>query len=1159
MKHSNPLPGLFLRPVRRGERGALEGLPLERPVEVLQDRWGIPHVFAGGERDLMTAQGFLHARDRLWQMESIRRMTAGTLAEAAGPAMLGGDCFSRLIGLDRLRGRALAGVSERTLALLEAYARGVNAWIAAAGARLPLEFRLLGLRPAPWKVEDLAGALAVNAWFLQTNYQEEVLALHLRDRFTQEQWDELFPGWPGSHLPEEDFFRRWRGVRIGAVLPEALAWYPSLASLSPSTSAAAAPEPLGEALPGASNNWVAARGEGGAPLLANDPHLGVTVPQVWYLCHLHCPQLNVCGASLPGTPGVAIGRNEHLAWGVTNVMTDCVDLFVVRVDPGHPTRYLRQGVYLEMEEERQWVPAAGGRGRTLTIHHTVHGPVITRLEPGVEAAVCLKWYGTWNGPGFRDTTLEGFFDLCRARGLEEAQAAVERIATVGQNFLLADVRGHIAWLPSGRVPVRTGYSGRLPADGSGSGCDWQGFLPAERIPRLVDPPEGLIATANHRMLPEGWPQAVSHTFCAPYRCDRIELLLRAAEHAQRGRLPGAADGRPLAAGRPPAACPVGASLLRAGGPRGGRHPGRLGPAGADGQRGGAAVQPLPGGGHRASPAPAHRRGRAGDARRRPLPVQRAGPAVRARAAGRRLAAARRTVLRRGLRAGPVAGDARAPPDRHGRPPGAPARPAPRPLGGAAHLPVRPPRRQGTAVFLAAEPRPLPRRRGRHHGERLHLQRRGGLHAAGALRGGGHPLAADGLLAGRDRPDLGHGPPGPVRAARAPALRRPDPPLEAGAAGAPAAEPGGGGAARGTAAGAAPPQKRFPFRPGVIILISINCTDRPTAPIPPKEVFLPESLDALYSRLLAEYSEERMKRISAEIIAAYRQGDLRTLNRYASWLRLEPAPSREKINRLFMKLIVFYHPDKRAQKLREIGELHSRGELAGLEGFARGIGADGYRVLEEPRPAREARSPVEEEGFEFEETYAYDEEDFGYREESFEDPAFVDPDTGQGWGWGEPAEPADEERIDDTEEYGFIEAVRDELFGNLDRTVTPGDLLTLDGELVLAGLDIEDLGGIEYCISLSSLDLSRNRISNVHPLAALKNLLSLDLADNEIADADPLAALDQLETLDLSGNELEDVAALAGLVNLRYLNLSGNPIEDMAPLQRMRRNGTIVII
>ncbi len=549
MRQTGWFPGWPLRPARLGEGRRLTALPLSAPVEVLRDRWGIPHVFASNEGDLMCAQGFLHAQDRLWQMESLRRLAGGTLAGMVGAEAVGLDSFSRLAGFDALRRRALAALAGRDLRACQAYLAGVNAYLETA-RRLPLEFRALGFRPTPWGFRDLAGALPANAWFLQTNYQEELLALRLRSRFSLGQWNELFPSWPGAALPEEDFFPRWRGVRIGAPLPEALAYYPELAGLAasgegfaPGSAAASAGSvpgpgapgpPAGPVLPGgstplgASNNWVAARGEGGAPILANDPHLGMAVPQIWYLCHLHCPELNVCGGSLPGVPGVIIGRNEHLAWGVTNLMADCTDLYLVCVDPRRPTRYLYRGEYRDMEVERTVIPVAGRSGHTFTIHRTLHGPVITRLEPGVEAAACLKWYGTCDSPGLTDTTIRGFFQLNRAGNVEQALAAVDLIGTVGQNFVMADTAGRIAWRPSGRLPLRKGYSGRLPADGSSGDNDWSGFLPPQRMPLRVDPPEGWIATANDRSALEGFASSVSHTWCAPYRRERIVQLLERA-------------------------------------------------------------------------------------------------------------------------------------------------------------------------------------------------------------------------------------------------------------------------------------------------------------------------------------------------------------------------------------------------------------------------------------------------------------------------------------------------------------------------------------------------------------------------------------------------------------------------------------------------------
>jgi hypothetical protein len=305
----------------------------------------------------------------------------------------------------------------------------------------------------------------------------------------------------------------------------------------------------------------------------------------------------------------------------------------------------------------------------------------------------------------------------------------------------------------------------------------------------------------------------------------------------------------------------------------------------------------------------------------------------------------------------------------------------------------------------------------------------------------------------------------------------------------------------------------------------------------------EPIDSLRQQLLAEYSEENMKAISARIIDAYKRGSVGVLNRYAAWLGLEPLAPRDRTNRLFMKLIVHFHPDKRLQRIREIEELHRAGALGGLERLARGIGLEGFRPPETADGATgPSRKPVV--GFEYEETYAYGSEDFGYSEEAFE---------------GEWPEDYDGLEEDESEEYGFIEAVRAELFGNTGRSLRPEDLLVLDGELILDEADIEDLSGVEYCVNVNSLDLSRNRISELRPLAGLTNLQTLMLADNEISDVDPLAALEGLEELDLSGNQIEDVNALVALTALRYLNLAGNPIRDLDPIERLRAGGAIVIV
>ena len=490
-------------------RGQISGLPFSAPVEVLRDKYGIPHIFAQNEQDLFMAQGFVHAQDRLWQMETIRRVANGTLAEIAGEEAAALDIFIRLAGFNRLKNRAISTLSEDEKKLLEAYVSGINSYITLIGKKTPLEFRPLKFAPSPWKIDDIGGSLSVNAWFLQTNYLQELLAILRRKTLTIKQWNEIFPSYPGEKLPEEDFFTRFKNVKIGNILPEALAYYSELSAPS-----------------SGSNNWVVAKGEKNLPLLANDPHMGMMVPQIWYFCHLHCPTLNVCGTSLPGSPGIVLGRNDHVAWGVTNVMTDCVDLYVIKVNPQNPTRYYIKNKTYEMEVEEVTIPVAGGKKRSTTIYHTIQGTVITRIEHGIDAVVTLKWYGTLKDDVLKDTTLHGFLSLMRAKSVEEAFEACGFITTIGQNFVFSDIHGNIGWHTTGAVPLRKGYSGWVPADGSSGIHDWTGFLPYNKMPHSLNPPERYIVTANHKIVSTESPHPITYAWCAPYRYERIVQLVK---------------------------------------------------------------------------------------------------------------------------------------------------------------------------------------------------------------------------------------------------------------------------------------------------------------------------------------------------------------------------------------------------------------------------------------------------------------------------------------------------------------------------------------------------------------------------------------------------------------------------------------------------------
>jgi len=526
-------------------RGEVGGLPIDRDVEILRDRFGIPHIFAASERDLMIAQGFVHAQDRLWQMETFRRLAAGRVSELAGEASVTLDHFALLAGFDRMQRRALKALLPEERRNVEAYVLGINAHLASSAFRLPVEFATLKATPRPWTIDDVGGVLPVISWFLQANYQDEIAALLARERLDAELFNELYPSLPGEKLPHEEFFERYRGVTVGGLLPAAVAIYPELASLAgldrvsdAAMLGAAATGPNGAhertlrpptgSAGGGSNNWVVRRGEGELPLVANDPHLGVMVPQVWHLAHLSCPTMNIAGFSMVGVPSVVIGRNEQVAWGFTNVQTDIVDLFMYKLDPKHSGNYLSAGQSLPLERREVTIPVAGGEARRVVITSTVEGPLITDLPP--EGAVAaLKWYGTLP-EDFEDTTIHGILALSRARTVDELMEAGRLIRTAGQNIVAGDSAGDIAWHSTGLAPVRSGYSGRTPADGSSGTQEWKGFLAYEEMPASKNPREGWIATANNKVQDKNARASITYSWNGPYRRDRIASLLEPLAH-----------------------------------------------------------------------------------------------------------------------------------------------------------------------------------------------------------------------------------------------------------------------------------------------------------------------------------------------------------------------------------------------------------------------------------------------------------------------------------------------------------------------------------------------------------------------------------------------------------------------------------------------------
>jgi penicillin amidase len=485
-------------------------------VEVLRDDHGVPHIFASSADDAHFALGFLHAQDRLWQMEINRRIAAGRLAEALGPTALETDRFLRTLGVRRVAEGSLSRMDAETRASLDAYARGVNAFLAAKPV-LPVEFWLTGVRPEPWAAADSVAWAKMMAWDLGGNWRSELLRLRLAATLPTARIEEFLPPYPGdapAGLP--DLRERYRKLdRPAQELARAFGAVPDFV--------------LG------SNSWVVAGASSasGKPLLANDPHLGLTAPPVWYFAHLSAPGLDVIGATLPGAPGVVLGRNERIAWGFTNTGPDAQDLYLEKLDGA--------GSYLAPEGPRRFetleevIKVKGAPDEKLAVRVTRHGPVISDALPAARDTaprghvVALAWTALAED----DITIQGILRMGRARDWDGFLAAVRDFHSPQQNMTYADVDGNIGFIAAGRVPLRkpaNDLKGLAPAPGWDARYDWTGYVPFAELPKSFNPAAGSIVTANHKITPPGYAHHLTTEWQPPYRAKRIEALL--AEEAR---------------------------------------------------------------------------------------------------------------------------------------------------------------------------------------------------------------------------------------------------------------------------------------------------------------------------------------------------------------------------------------------------------------------------------------------------------------------------------------------------------------------------------------------------------------------------------------------------------------------------------------------------
>ena len=503
--------------------GRLDLPGLQAPVEIVRDAEGVPHIYAQSEQDAWFALGVVHAQDRLWQMEMHRRIAAGRMAEVLGPNALPTDRFMRTLGVRRNAEAILSNLSAEGRGVLEAYARGVNAWLARRGGPLPPEYLITGSpAPQPWEAADSIGWQTMMAWDLSANWNQEALRLRLSQRLTQEQINQFLPPYPGDAiLPSRDYrelYAPLQGVagQLGALLEQAPpSWVEGKGS----------------------NNWVVggAQSQTGKPLLANDPHLGLVAPALWYLAHLSAPGFEVLGATMPGIPAVVLGRNDRIAWGFTNTASDVQDLYIERVHPEDPARYQTPDGWADFITREEVIKVKGRPDEVLHVRQSRHGPVLSGALAAVDRlgldaqqyVVALSW--TALRPD--DLTVQAGFALNRARNWEQFIDALRDFSAPQQNIVYADVDGNIGFIAPGKVPLRAAANdlhGLAPAPGWDARYDWQGFIPFEALPRSFNPARGRIASANEKIVGPDYPYFLTSEWTLPYRAERIEQLLAAS-------------------------------------------------------------------------------------------------------------------------------------------------------------------------------------------------------------------------------------------------------------------------------------------------------------------------------------------------------------------------------------------------------------------------------------------------------------------------------------------------------------------------------------------------------------------------------------------------------------------------------------------------------
>ncbi len=521
--------------------GRIEIAGLHAPIEVLRDEHGVPHLRAQSLEDLCFAQGYVTAQDRLFQMDLSRRLALGQLSEILGPGTVPLDEENRTLGFPEVTERAANESDPESKELMDAYSAGVNAFIASHRDRLPIEFVLLRYQPRPWRNADSFGVALNMSKSLNNTWRDDLAREKVRAKVPPELYADLYPDHSDFDRPVAEMSPAKSAARApakaGRLLPpmEELHKIADPRGTDDAAHEPMPPDPAGSILIGllpmsaagaadlGSNNWVVsgAHTKSGKPLLANDPHLAHSIPSVWYMIHLEAPGLDVSGVSLPGLPMVIIGHNQRIAWGMTNTGPDVQDLYAETFNPRNPDEYFHNNEWVKAQNRQETIPVHRAKDFIFQVKVTRHGPVISH-DGNQELA--LRW--TALEPG---ALRFPFLKIDRASNWQEFTDALRDFTGPMQNFVYADVGGNIGYYAAGWVPIRKHGDGSVPAPGSTDDYDWTGYIPFEDFPHAYNPPSGIIATANGRVVPDGYPYFITRRWAEPFRTARIFQLLEAGK------------------------------------------------------------------------------------------------------------------------------------------------------------------------------------------------------------------------------------------------------------------------------------------------------------------------------------------------------------------------------------------------------------------------------------------------------------------------------------------------------------------------------------------------------------------------------------------------------------------------------------------------------